>query len=82
MALSYTVRRRLSLIVLVVGLPVYIVLATSLVGLIERPVFLVELLIYVGLGILWALPLKFLFVGIGKEDPDRIRNKQSTRSED
>lgn len=71
MALSYKSRRRLSLLILVVGLPAYIVLAVTLVGLFDRPLFLVELGIYVGLGVLWAFPLKAVFRGIGKPDPDQ-----------
>ena len=70
MALSYKARRRWSLIILLVGLPVYITLAVNLVALLPRPNFLLELLIYVGLGVLWALPFKFVFKGIGQADPD------------
>jgi hypothetical protein len=70
MALSYRNRKRLALFVLVIGLPVYIVLAVTLVGLIERPSIWAELAIYVGLGILWILPLKKVFLGVGQQDPD------------
>ena len=70
MALSYKARKRWSLLLLVVGLPLYIVVAVTLVGLLPRPSFLLELLIYIGLGVLWALPFKFLFKGIGQADPD------------
>ena len=70
MALSYKTRRRLSLLILVVGLPVYIVVAVTIVALIDRPNILVELLIYVVLGVLWALPFKNIFRGIGQADPD------------
>lgn len=70
MALSYKTRRRLALLVLCVGLPAYIVLAVTLVSLIERPSALVELAIYVGLGFLWMLPLRRLFLGIGQADPE------------
>jgi len=70
MALSYKARRRWSLIILLVGLPLYIILAVGVVGLFDRPSILLELLIYVGLGLLWALPFKFVFKGVGKEDPD------------
>jgi hypothetical protein len=31
---------------------------------------LVELVIYVVLGVAWALPFKFVFMGIGKPDPN------------
>ncbi|ETX15455.1 hypothetical protein OCH239_16680 [Roseivivax halodurans JCM 10272] len=67
--LSHKSRRRLSLLVLIVGLPVYIVVASSVVTAFGRPPILVELLIYVVLGLLWALPLKFVFKGVGREQP-------------
>ena len=70
MALSYKARRRWALVILLVGLPLYIILAVSLVALFNRPSFLVELAIYVGLGIVWAIPFKFVFKGIGQADPD------------
>jgi branched-subunit amino acid transport protein len=70
MALSHKTRRRLSLLVLVVGIPIYIVVAVNLVELFDRPPILVELLIYLVLGILWALPLKGVFMGVGRADPD------------
>ncbi|NIY80207.1 DUF2842 domain-containing protein [Celeribacter sp. HF31] len=70
MALSYKARRRLALLVLVLGLPGYIVLAVTLVNLFERPSISVEFGIYVGLGVLWAFPLKAIFKGIGQADPD------------
>ncbi|WP_112321433.1 DUF2842 domain-containing protein [Oceanibium sediminis] len=70
MALSYKARRRLSLLILVVGIPAYIVAAVSLVALFERPPLWLELLIYAGLGIVWALPLKAVFKGVGRADPD------------
>ncbi len=68
--LSYKTRRRLSLLALVVGLPLYIIAAVAIVGQFDRPGLLTELLIYVGLGIVWVLPLRSVFRGIGKEDPD------------
>lgn len=70
MALSYTARRRWALLILLVGLPAYVVAAVTLVGLIERPSVLVELAIYLALGVLWALPFRFIFRGIGQPDPD------------
>lgn len=74
MALSYKARKRLSLLVLLVALPAYIVVAVNVVSLFDRPSILVELLIYVGLGILWTLPLKALFRGVGQPDPDAPRD--------
>ncbi len=70
MSLSYKARRRISLLVLLVGLPAYIVISVTVVSWLDRPSLWVELLIYVSLGVLWALPLKFLFKGIGQADPD------------
>lgn len=70
MALSWKARRRWSLFVLVVALPLYIVVAVNVIDLFDRPPFLVELLIYVVLGIIWAVPLKAVFKGVGKPDPD------------
>lgn len=68
--LSYRARRRWALVVLLVGLPVYVVLAVSLVNLFDRPGVLLELLVYVALGIVWAVPLRFVFRGVGRDDPD------------
>ena len=70
MALGYKARKRLAILTLVLGVPAYIVIAVTAVNLIERPSILVELLIYVGLGVLWIFPLKRLFLGIGQADPN------------
>lgn len=70
MALSYKARRRWSLVILLIGLPAYIIVAVKAVSLLDRPPILVELLIYVGLGVLWAIPFKMVFRGIGQADPD------------
>lgn len=70
MALSYKARRRWALVILLVGLPLYVVAAVNLVDLFDRPSFLVELAVYVGLGFIWALPFRFIFRGIGQADPD------------
>ncbi|MEP1929999.1 MAG: DUF2842 domain-containing protein [Paracoccaceae bacterium] len=71
MALSYKSRRRWALVILLVGLPAYIVVAITIIGLLERPGLLTELLVYVVLGIVWIVPFKFVFKGIGQADPDR-----------
>ena len=34
----------------------------------DRPPILVELLVYIGLGVLWAVPLRLVFRGIGREE--------------
>jgi hypothetical protein len=72
MALSYKARRRWSLVVLLIGLPVYIVMAVWLMLFFEtRPHIVVEVLIYLGLGVLWAFPLRAVFKGVGQADPDQ-----------
>jgi hypothetical protein len=71
MALSYKARRRLSLLILLVGLPLYVVAAVTVVNWLDRPPILVELGVYIVLGIVWALPFKFVFKGVGQADPDQ-----------
>jgi predicted membrane channel-forming protein YqfA (hemolysin III family) len=70
MALSYKARRRLSLLILAVGMPLYVVAAVTVVNLFDRPPVWLELVIYVGLGIVWVLPFRSVFRGIGQADPD------------
>ncbi|MEO0379024.1 MAG: DUF2842 domain-containing protein [Pseudomonadota bacterium] len=70
MALRYKTRKWLALLILVVALPLYIIVALNVVAAFDRPSILVELLIYVGLGVVWAFPLKAVFKGIGQPDPD------------
>ncbi len=70
MPLTYKTRRRLSLLILLVGLPVYIAAALYVVSLFDRPSLWVEFAVYVGLGILWALPFKAVFKGVGQPDPE------------
>jgi hypothetical protein len=69
--MTYRTRKLLCVVVLVVALPAYVVAAATLTGLFDRPSFFVELAIYVGLGILWAVPLRALFRGMGRAEPGR-----------
>ncbi|WP_375253868.1 DUF2842 domain-containing protein [Yoonia sp.] len=77
--MQYKARKRLAIFVLVIGLPVYIVFAVTVMSwMLNQDIrfpLLVELLIYVALGIGWAFPLKWVFKGIGQRDP----NQQSPR---
>ena len=70
MALSYKARRRWSLVILLIGLPIYIVSAVTIMNWLGRPSLAVEFFVYVALGVVWALPFKFIFRGIGQPDPD------------
>lgn len=68
--LSYKARRRWSLVLLLVGLPAYIVAAVSILALLDRPPLWLELLVYVVLGVLWAIPFRAVFRGVGQAGPD------------
>ncbi|MEP5729166.1 MAG: DUF2842 domain-containing protein [Sulfitobacter sp.] len=70
MALSYKARKRWSIVILLIAMPLYVVVAVNVVEMFDRPSILVELLIFVGLGVLWVLPLKSIFKGIGQADHD------------
>jgi hypothetical protein len=67
--MTYRSRRILSLILLLIWLPLYVVAAVTVTGWFDRPHIAVELAIYAGLGFLWALPFRRVFRGIGRGDP-------------
>ena len=86
MALSYKTRKRLALLILLVGVPLYIIAAVSLVNWADArwgrlPIW-GEFAVYVGLGILWILPFRGIFRGIGQPDPDdkRPESERADRS--
>ncbi len=79
MALSYKARRRWALIILLVGLPVYIVLAITVVDWLGRPSFWAELGVYVALGFLWMAPFRFIFLGIGRAEEENPSREQAGR---
>lgn len=65
-------RKRLSLLILVLGLPAYIMVAVTLVNWMDarwgrQPIW-IELLVYIALGFIWIMPLKRVFSGIGREE--------------
>lgn len=68
--MTYKARRRWSLVVLLIGLPLYIAAALFVVSLFDRPSLLVEFCVYVFLGIVWIIPLKKVFLGVGQADPN------------
>jgi len=73
--LSYKARRRWALVVLLIGLPLYIMVATTLAGRLVEYSILLQLLVFVVLGIVWILPFKSLFRGIGQADPDAPKDE-------
>lgn len=66
-------RKRWSLVILLLGLPLWVVVAVTLMNWLDarfgRQPLAVELLVYVGLGLLWALPFRRVFLGVGQRDP-------------
>lgn len=66
--MSYKLKRRLSVFILIVGLPIYVIIIVNLISSFDRPNFLVELLIYLLSGIVWALPLRSVFRGVGQAE--------------
>ena len=74
MAMTHRTRKRLSLLILVVGLPLYIFVVWGLLGQVYarfgQPPLLLELAIYVVLGVVAFLPLKPIFLGTSRADPD------------
>lgn len=67
--MEHKTKKRLALLILVVGVPLYIVVAVTIIGLFERPNIWVEMAIYIGLGFLWALPFRAVFRGVGQPGP-------------
>lgn len=68
--MSYKARKRWSLVLLLVGMPIYIIVVLNLMSSIARLPFLAELVAYVVLGTVWILPFKRLFLGVGQPDPN------------
>ena len=71
--LTHKQKRRWSLIILLVGLPLYVIAAVGIMSRfdpLDRPAWWIELAIYLGLGVLWALPFRAVFRGVGQADPD------------
>ena len=65
--IPYKLKRLFAILVLLLWLPFYIVLVLNILALFERPSLVVELLVYVIAGVLWALPFKALFKGVGQQ---------------
>jgi uncharacterized membrane protein YhdT len=74
MALSWKARRRWALVILLIGLPAYVVVAVTLMNTLDArfgrlPIW-AEVAVYVALGFVWALPFRRVFRGVGQPDPD------------
>ena len=69
--ISYKLKRLFAILVLLFWLPFYIVLVLNILALFERPSLVVELIVYVIAGVLWALPFKALFKGVGQQTKNK-----------
>ena len=74
--MTYKARKRLALFILVVGMPAYVVFAVTVMSNIDRLPKWLELPTYIFLGIAWAIPFRWVFLGIGKDDPDAPQQDQ------
>ena len=74
--MTYRTRKRLALLVLVLGLPGYVAVAWVVLAAMGRQPILVEVAVYVVLGVIWVLPLRRLFLGLGRPDPDAEKMEQ------
>lgn len=72
---GYHARRRWALVILLVGLPLYIIAAVTLMNWIDatwgRSPIWIEVPVYVGLAFLWAIPLRKVFLGVGQAEPPK-----------
>ncbi|MBK5947661.1 hypothetical protein CCR83_14705 [Rhodobacter veldkampii DSM 11550] len=83
MALGYKTRRRLALLILLVGMPLYVAAAVTAVNWFDRtwgrlPIW-AEVLVYLALGVIWILPFKAVFRGVGQPDPQAEKTGDRTR---
>lgn len=73
-------RKLVAIAVLVLGVPAYIAVAAVVLSFFDRPPFLLEIAVYVVLGVAWALPLRRVFLGVGRAaPPDEGGGKRTDR---
>ena len=65
-------RKRLAILILVVGMPLYIVAAVTAVNWMDaswgrQPIW-IELIVYIALGLIWVFPFRRIFTGTGREE--------------
>jgi hypothetical protein len=79
--MTYRTRRRLALFLLLVAMPAYIVAVVSLLNWIDasfgRMPFLVEMTVYIVLGVLWVVPFRAVFRGVGQADPEAAKTEKT-----
>ena len=66
--MSYNSRRAWALVVLLVGMPAYIIIALNIIVRLDRLPIWAEVPVYILLGTIWILPFKRLFLGVGQPE--------------
>lgn len=67
--MRHRVKKRLSLLILLVVLPLYVIVSSSVMMRLDLPKW-AEILAYIVLGIIWVVPLKHVFLGVGQAPPE------------
>ena len=62
--LNKKLRKKIAYLILFIFLPIYIIVAVSIMNYIGKLNIWIELIIYVLLGIPWIFPFKFVFKGL------------------
>tara|TARA_Y100000991_G_C21762904_1_gene259548 strand:+ start:305 stop:505 length:201 start_codon:yes stop_codon:yes gene_type:complete len=62
--LNKKLRKKIAYLILFIFLPIYIIVAVSIMNYVGQLNIWIELIIYVLLGILWIFPFKFVFKGL------------------
>jgi len=62
--LNRNLRKKLAYLILLIFLPVYIIIAVSIMNYLGQLNIWIELIIYILLGVLWIFPFKFIFKGL------------------
>ena len=62
--LNKNLRKKIAYLILLIFLPVYIIIAVSIMNYLGQLNIWIELIIYVLLGVLWIFPFKFIFKGL------------------
>jgi predicted membrane channel-forming protein YqfA (hemolysin III family) len=70
--MTYKARRAWALVVLLIGMPVYVIIALNVMARIDRLPIWAEVPVYILLGTAWIWPFKRVFTGIGQADPDEV----------
>ena len=65
--LNRSLRKKLAYLILLIFLPVYIIIAVSIMNYLGQLNIWIELIIYILLGVVWIFPFKFIFKGLASK---------------